>query len=80
MAAFYYTSGHKKCLAGDMGCCCVAVKQKKCHFNHRNKKINKKLCKLSAQGKSYLVLSHAPFLSEVRARRTLLFTVAVVKH
>lgn len=27
-----------------------------------------------------LVLSHAPFLSEVRARWTLLFTVAVVKH
>lgn len=27
-----------------------------------------------------LVLSHAPFLSEVCARRTLVFTVAVVKH
>lgn len=27
-----------------------------------------------------LVLSHAPFLSEVRARRTLLLAVAVVKH
>ena len=29
---------------------------------------------------SLLVLSHAPFPSEVCARRTLLFTVAVVKH
>lgn len=34
---------------------------------------------MTARG-SYLVLSHAPFLSEVGARWTLLFTVAVVKH
>ena len=29
---------------------------------------------------SYLMLSHAPFLSEVGAGWTLLFTMAVVKH
>lgn len=28
-AAFYYTSGHKKCLADDMGCCCVAASQRR---------------------------------------------------
>lgn len=29
MVASYYTPGRRKCLAGDMGCCCVAVVQKK---------------------------------------------------
>lgn len=28
-AVFYCTSGHKKCLADDMGCCCVPVKQRR---------------------------------------------------
>lgn len=62
MAAFYYTSGHKKCLAGDMGCCCVAVKQKKkCHFNHRNKKIKIKSyanCQLRGKVTSCFPMHH----------------------
>lgn len=79
MAALYYMSGHKKCLADGTGCCCVAVgRRKKCHYTHRNRKqISYANCQLR---ESYLVLSHAPLLSEICAGWTLLFTVAVMKH
>lgn len=53
--------------------------RKERHFNHRNLKTNRSYGNSQVR-RSYLVLSHAPFLSEVCARWALLFTVAVVKH
>lgn len=80
MATICYMSGRKKCLADDMGCCCVAVgRRRESHFTYGDKKQKASSTNCQLRG-SYLVLSHAPFLSEVCAGWTLLVTVAVVKH